>query len=697
MINVSLNRAVVAIVALVITCVLYVCQGSLAAQELPVRLSSLERYRPSAEQAWGQFRSDTQFDDQLLHGSHPLLLEKLKDIARTLEPLPVEVLNQLRESLHERLVEYKKQSKEWSNGKKWVKYLSIDELLSLIDPELRLEKETSDLSETSITAGGKPLLETISALKTIIGKFENIETNPEYSSVSDKTVFVQSSGQLKQYTAELSCLNSEYQDLARKRLSELAQVILTSESDRTPADIRALRRNISELSRSSLPEQKALAETMNAAFFSPNLNVVITPILLKRFSGTTRQMRGPVQEELSGAVITGTQVTRTFPSVQILPSEHSAMFTVLLNGVCDSLTTAKKSPATIFGKCHSEFIARKQIELTEAGLLVAEPTEVEVLTAKMEYTGAEVDVPGFLKKIARRTALRKAAEKRPAAEALTRKRILERVSAQLDHEVNTTLKQVNERYYWLWETLLKNESLAVTTVATFSNDQSLFVSGTFLSEGQLAGNVAPAVSAESLAVIQVHESALNNAFDQLKLEGRTVAANELKTGMITVLRENLGVIVDFKNSREDTQVSGSITFAAKDPLRVRFIDGKIQLVSHASSFQQGSVKVPGKIMRINYVPQIEDDHIVFLRNGPIAIEDPQVTTETTVAAVALGGLLGGANAAFEALLRIALDQFFVQKLSLPRSSVLQTEMTKDVKLEFGEATIKKKWLVLNVY
>ena len=80
MINVSLHRAVVAIAALVITCVLYVWQGSLAAQELPVRLSSLERYRPSAEQAWGQFRSDTQFDDQLLHGSHPLLLEKLKEI-----------------------------------------------------------------------------------------------------------------------------------------------------------------------------------------------------------------------------------------------------------------------------------------------------------------------------------------------------------------------------------------------------------------------------------------------------------------------------------------------------------------------------------------------------------------------------------------------------------------------------------------
>lgn len=697
MINVSLHRAVVAIVALVVTCVLYVWQGSLAAQELPVRLSSLERYRPSAEQAWGQFRSDTQFDDQLLHGSHPLLLEKLKDIARTLEPLPIEVLNQLRESLHERLVDYKKQSKDWSNGKKWVKYLSIDELLSLIDSELRIEKETSDLSERLIVSGDKPLLEMTSALKTIIGKFENIETNPEFSSVSEKTVFIQSSGQLKQYTAELSCLNSEYQDLARKRLSELAQVILTSESDRTLEDIQALRRNISELSRSSIPEQKALAETMSAAFLSPNLNVVITPKLLKRFSGTTRQMRGPVQEELAGAVITGTQVTRTFPNVQILPSEHSARFTVLLNGVSDSSTTAKKSPATIFGKCHSEFIARKQIELTKGGLLVAEPTEVEVLKAKMEYTGAEVDVAGFLKKIARKTALRKAAEKRPAAEALTRKRLQERVSAQLDHEVNTTLKQVNERYYWLWETLLKNESLAVTAVDTFSNDQSLFVSGTFLSEGQLAGNVAPEVSTESLAAIQIHESALNNAFDQLKLEGRTVAATELKTGMLTVLGEHLGIVVDFKNSQEDTKVSGSITFATKDPLRVRFTDGKIQLVSHASSFQQGSVKVPGKIMRIHYVPQIEDDRIVFLRNGPIDIEDPQVTTDATVASVALGGLLGGASAAFDALLSIALDQFFVHKLSLPRSSVLQTEMTKDVKLEFGEASIEQKWLVLNVY
>ena len=53
--------------------------------------------------------------------------------------------------------------------------------------------------------------------------------------------------------------------------------------------------------------------------------------------------------------------------------------------------------------------------------------------------------------------------------------------------------------------------------------------------------------------------------------------------------------------------------------------------------------------------------------------------------------------AFDALLSIALDQFFVHKLSLPRSSVLQTEMTKDVKLEFGEASIEKKWLVLNVH
>src|SRR6266404_3933752 len=79
----------------------------------------------------------------------------------------------------------------------------------------------------------------------------------------------------------------------------------------------------------------------------------------------------------------------------------------------------------------------------------------------------------------------------------------------------------------------------------------------------------PEAPADSLASTQVHESTLNNLLDHLDLAGRTFTLPELHKWLSDKLSRG-----ELK-SPDDLPSGVHVTFAAKDPVRVRCDSGRL--------------------------------------------------------------------------------------------------------------------------
>jgi hypothetical protein len=116
-------------------------------------------------------------------------------------------------------------------------------------------------------------------------------------------------------------------------------------------------------------------------------------------------------------------------------------------------------------------------------------------------------------------------------------------------------------------------------------------------EHQLAGHTPrPRALAGSMASLQVHESALNNMLQQLRLDGRTMTA----TALGAEINRKFGTSV-----RYDEEKSGRLTisFAEKDAVRVRLAGGRLTYMIHLARLRGGTQSWSNFEIHVPYVAE----------------------------------------------------------------------------------------------
>ncbi len=131
---------------------------------------------------------------------------------------------------------------------------------------------------------------------------------------------------------------------------------------------------------------------------------------------------------------------------------------------------------------------------------------------------------------------------------------------------------------------------------------------------QLGGHTArPQALSDSMASMQVHESALNNILDRLDLSGHSFTLPELVEYVRTKLSRSANAVP--VNLPSDARV----TFADKDPVRLRCMNGAVSLTLAVAELQQGGRRWNDFRVTVNYEPQIEDLHVRLVRQGPVEL------------------------------------------------------------------------------
>ena len=119
-------------------------------------------------------------------------------------------------------------------------------------------------------------------------------------------------------------------------------------------------------------------------------------------------------------------------------------------------------------------------------------------------------------------------------------------------------------------------------------------------------------------VVHLHESAINNALDRMKLAGRTMTEDDLKVEFEKKISTFLGRDFHFKSEAKASDDSGPATliFAAEDPIRVRIADGQFVLIIRAGLKQDGGKEdIPAQIVTLPFDVRIEGDNLSLTRGS----------------------------------------------------------------------------------
>ncbi len=458
--------------------------------------------------------------------------------------------------------------------------------------------------------------------------------------------------------------------------------------DAPPADVSQALRNIEEfessprqtearavaaacraLADSPLPGQRQLARRIEVHYRNANLRFAISEKLLNRMLPARPPETAAVNEMVQGVPTVGQSVITSDVAVRLLPDPTRVRMALEINGEVSSFTASNAGPATFYNRGNTIYTARKNIELDLDGVR-AEPTQINV-HSNSRLQGLETNLDGvpLLGAIASRVAVQQHEQHKPAAERELRWKIARKARQKIDAETTAQFEQATNR---LQEKLVKPMEaiqLRPTLISAETTAERVAMRLRLAGDDQLGSHTArPQAPADSLASLQVHESALNNALARLELDGRTFTLPELRQHLSAKL--NRLDVIDEDHDNDDVQIS----FAPQNALYVSLNEGQLGIHLNIAKLSKAPRVWRDFQVHAYYKPQLNGRTAELVRDGIIHLAGTRLNT---------GGQIA---------LRSVFSKTFSRNSSwtLTPDTLLQPEALSD--LEITQCAIDDGWL-----
>ena len=383
---------------------------------------------------------------------------------------------------------------------------------------------------------------------------------------------------------------------------------------------------------STVPDVKHLAETVNTHYRNANLRVAVSAELLNRLLPTPFSSDEYVRDTLLGARIRGRSRTLANLRVALVPDPRRWNVALEVDGNVDSRTAATRGPAVFYSDGESRYSAFKTVLVDRQGVHT-DATEVEANT-EMDLNGVETDfdsVP-ILGWIARTVAVQQHDRNYVLARSLAARKLENMASDRLDEEVESQIADVEKQFQTKWLSPLRKLQLQPVALDMQTTPQELFVRYRLASEGQLGAHTPrPDAPRNSLLSVQVHESALNNTLEQLKLEGKRYEIRELYRELADAFnRTELEI-------PEEVPDGVYVQFASRNAIRVQCDDNRVALTLRIAELKRDRRNIWRNFaVRVYYVPDATQTDANLVRDEERGIElvgSQNIGLRTTFSAV----------------------------------------------------------------
>jgi len=386
------------------------------------------------------------------------------------------------------------------------------------------------------------------------------------------------------------------------------------ETSGLPSDAHQVAVALRQLDLSGSEQDRQLAQRLDEHYCNANLRIAVSAELLNRLSPEPPTENGVVRDTILGAAVRGTSTTNSQLHVKLIPDVQRLHLWIETQGTVDSSTLSTSGPATFSNNGRSDFLVHKAVVLDRQGVWIANAAAEANTDTQLTGVRTDYDNVPLLGTLVRKYAISQHHAMLGAAEQETDAK----VATQANQEVNAQVKeQVNEAERAVRKEVLDplaKLSLTAEPITLETTAQRLTLRLRIAGQNQLGGHTArPQALSDSIASVQVHESALNNILDQLQLAGRSFTLPELYRHVAEELSW------DQTDAPADLPTDVRVTFAAKDPVRVRCQAGVVQLTLAIDELEQKGRRWNDFLVTANYQPQIEDLHVRLLRQGAIEL------------------------------------------------------------------------------
>jgi len=409
-------------------------------------------------------------------------------------------------------------------------------------------------------------------------------------------------------------------------LTRLLTSVERFEQSGRSSDARYVAADCRRLGFSPDASERKLAEQIETHYRNANMRLMFTQSLINRFMPAPEPELAPVDDVIFGLPVHGRSLTSSQLAVRFLPDERRLRMQFEVQGEIAAATTSTVGPATFVNDSQGYYIARKPLEI-EAHRIRLEPAQVGASNAtRLRSLRTNFDAIPLFGMLAQHIARNQHAQQQPLFNSETERRISARAADRIDNEMYS---RINEGVAKLGQRLfvpLDNLSLQPAMISGSTTEERMTMRLRLAGDDQLGGDTPrPRAMADSLASLQVHESAINNLFERLDLNGQTMSLPELAKHVAAKLNRPSNWQLDPAN--EDVE----ITFAAEDAVHVRCQDGQIVVTLSIVRLSKAPRVWRDFQVRVCYKPQIAGRSAEMVRDGVVQLIGPKLSTGSQIA------------------------------------------------------------------
>ncbi|MFH1919513.1 MAG: hypothetical protein ABIP48_06455, partial [Planctomycetota bacterium] len=338
------------------------------------------------------------------------------------------------------------------------------------------------------------------------------------------------------------------------------------------------------------------------------------PELLNRMTPDREPEQQRVNDRVLGRPVHGRSVTSADVGVRMTPDPNRLRMALVIEGLVSSLTESSAGPATFFNDTQSTYLGVKEMEVGLEGLRF-EPAEVVVdNNIRLRSLRTTLDPIPLIGAIAHEYAHSQLDKSRPEVNRDVKRKVAARAKRQIDQEADAQLGKLHGDFKARMLDPLVGLSLEPTMLAAQTAEDRMTMRLRLAADEQLGAHTPrPRAPAGSVVNCQVHESALNNAIEQMQLDGGTFTLAEIRRRTAEIF--NRPEMLEENPGREDV----TITFAAEDAVSVRCRDGLVSVCLSIVELSKSPNRWNDFQVRASYRPEINGPSAELVRDGVVSL------------------------------------------------------------------------------
>jgi hypothetical protein len=369
------------------------------------------------------------------------------------------------------------------------------------------------------------------------------------------------------------------------------------------------------------PALNALAEHINREYRKSNLRVAFSSELINRMIPPQEPVAAPVREWIAGAEVRGRSQTITDVHVRLLPDDAVWRFGLEAAGTVRSTTYSDTWPAKVHNASQMEYEARKLILVNRHGLHVW-PAESHA-DGRTDLIGVDTqfDRVPILGNVIENAARKQHHDNHRRAVAQVKAKVGREARSRMDEEVDARLAALEVRFREHVLEPLARLALVAEPVEMSTAENRAVLRLRMADQQQLAAHTPrPSAPSDSLASLQLHESALNNALRGLDLDGRRMSVVELHSTLSEKIRRHASA------PPADLPAAAKVEFAAHDAVRISCQGDRIELILNIVELRHGRDKIRNVGVHAFFRPVVEGIEIKLVRDGTLQFAGAHLRT-----------------------------------------------------------------------